>query len=450
MTVRQTQRAVESSASLRRAFDEAAEFAASVARLQPLAVPDLQREAAREISSGAVGVDEHGLTSAAYAAIITPARHLLQRWQALRAVFLVTLEPKRADIDAVQALPQTIAELRAKRAGDIERLRERWAERPRNALVAMQWHTAQTVYEAESLRHGQRLATMKAYSPFYWIALLLIGIAEWLINYDTFLVFTGVVAIAAGATAVLGVLLAFAAHGHGELLKQWSYRFGRFQTRQSRVGSWRMLALTTFAMLVVLAAAGGSRYAAVLRNLSQTHQPDLIGGGYQLDFSPVRDVLLSLLANVAAWIVGIFISYFCHDVDPDFMAATHQHRRCGRAFFSARKRLEDDIQVILEHTNREVGALESGAFSRRASTEAERAMLTQMQQHDLVIRDTLLAHLRTELARYRVELVRRAQAEAPPAPIVMKRPDGGADALTPELYAEMPLVVESGLLERTD
>jgi hypothetical protein len=50
-------------------------------------------------------------------------------------------------------------------------------------------------------------------------------VAEWLINYDVFFVFSGVAAIAAGAAIIMGVLLAFAAHGHGLLFKQSSYRF---------------------------------------------------------------------------------------------------------------------------------------------------------------------------------------------------------------------------------
>ena len=449
MTARPTQRAAESGCDLRRAFDAAALFAASVARQQPLSLADIDLHVSQDLSAGTVVVDENGLTPGAQAGIVIRSQHLLQRWRALRAVFLATLEPKRADIDAVEVLPQAVAALRTTRADDIERLRRHWAERPRNALIAQQWHTAQTVYEQESLRHGQRLATMAAYSPFYWMALLLIGLAEWLINYDTFLIFTGVVAIAAGATIILGLLLAFAAHGHGELLKQWTHRFGGFQTRQTRIGSWRMLVLATIAVLVVLAAAGGSRYAAVLRNLSQAHQPDLIGGGYQLEFNPLRDVLLSLLANIAAWIVGVFISYFCHDVNPDFMAATDQHRRCSRAYFRARKSLEEETQVILEHTSREVAAMENGALARRASTETERAMLAQVGQHELALVGSLRANLRTELARYRADLIKRLLMAEVPMPLLISLSDGSRNTLTVDQYSDMPLVTEH-LLELTN
>jgi hypothetical protein len=304
MTARQTQRAAESGGDLRRSFDVAAAFTASVERQQPLSSAETDGETLQDLSAGAIIVDENGLTCGARAAIVMPFQLLLQRWQALQAVFLAALEPKRADIDAVQTLPQAIADVRAKRADDIERLRQRWADRPRNALVAQQWHIAQTVYEQESLRHGHRLATMAAYSPFYWIALLFIGVAD-------------------------------------------------------------------------------------------------------------------------------------------------QHRRCGHKFFRARKRLEAETQIILEHTNREVGAMENGALSRHASSEAEPAMLAQIGQYDLAVVDALRAHLRTDVARYRADLVRRMRMEERPRAIIMKRPDGGLDRLSIDLYAEMPTAVER-LLERAE
>jgi hypothetical protein len=445
---RQSQRTAETTTGLRRAFEEAATVAASVARLDSPTAPEVNRAIGNDLAADPIQLDRHGLTAGAHAAVVGPARSLLKRWQAQRAVFFAALEPRRADIDALRALPSTIADMLSARDAEIAQLRHRWAERPRNALIEQQWQTAETVYQRESLRHGQRLAIMHAYSPFYWLAMMLIGIAEWLINYDVFLSFTGVVAIAAGATIILGVLLALAAHGHGELLKQWSYRFGRFQTRQSRVGARRMLALSTFAVVVVLAAAGGSRYAAVLRNAGQAHQPDLIGGGYQLEFNPLRDVLLSLLANIAAWIVGVFISYLSHDVDPEFMAATHQHRRCSRAFFGARRRLEEDIQVVQERTSREVTAAENSAAARRASTETERAMLAQITQHDEAVQRAILFHLRSELERYRAELLQAIRASHPQSSLLLEQPGAAPIPLALDALAGVPISVDQSLLEQ--
>ena len=154
--------------------------------------------------------------------------------------------------------------------------------------------------------------------------MLCIGIAEWLINYDTFFLFFQVPAIAAGTTIMLGVLLAFAAHGHGTLLRQWSHRFGRIGRRRSGAatgGCWRWRACRS---LIVLGAAGASRYAAAMRALTSQPQFNILGAEAAVVVDPLRDVLLSLLANIAAWLVGVFIAYVAHDADPEYMEATHE------------------------------------------------------------------------------------------------------------------------------
>ncbi len=118
---------------------------------------------------------------------------------------------------------------------------------------------------------------MGATHPVYWLMLLCLGVAEWLINYDVFLKFTNVTAIAVGATVVMGLLLAFAAHGHGMLLRQWSYRFGQDKDVMDRRSDWRLLALATFSLAVVLATAMGSRYLVVVHQMAGQNAPNLLG-----------------------------------------------------------------------------------------------------------------------------------------------------------------------------
>ncbi len=60
-----------------------------------------------------------------------------------------------------------------------------------------------------------------------------------------------------------------------------------------------------------------------------------------VEISPLRDVLISLLANLAAWAVGVFIAYFSHDLDPDFMDATLQHKSASRAYYRSRHRTDN-------------------------------------------------------------------------------------------------------------
>ena len=54
----------------------------------------------------------------------------------------------------------------------------------------------------------------------------------------------------------------------------------------------------------------------------------------------MRDVLISLLANVAAWIVGVFLSYMSHDDDPDYAGATRQWNRSHAAWATGRGRYQ--------------------------------------------------------------------------------------------------------------
>ena len=150
---------------------------------------------------------------------------------------------------------------------------------------------------------------MIAKQPVYLLALACVGITEWLINYTTFFLFFGIPAIAAGTTLILAGLLAFASDGHGAILKQWTHRFGHHAERIKRIADWRYLALATLALLVVLAAAGGSRYMAALRVMREQAGPNILGSDVAVQSDPGIDVLLSLLANLAAWLVGIFLAY---------------------------------------------------------------------------------------------------------------------------------------------
>ena len=229
--------------------------------------------------------------------------------------------------------------------------------------------------------HENRDANMLAYNPAYWIALMCIGVAEWLINYDVFFLFAGVVAIAAGATIVMGVLLAFAAHGHGLLFKQWSYRFGEHRDEIDRRGDWRMLALSTFSLLIVLGAATGSRYAAVMHQLAGQPQINILGSQASIEVDPMRDVLLSLLWNVMAWAVGVFTAYMAHDKDPDYMHATLQYQRAHHAYTRRRRPYVNRTRQISARLSKEIERLEAAARTEAADTVAERDLLSQVEAH---------------------------------------------------------------------
>jgi hypothetical protein len=257
-----------------------------------------------EASFGRIIVDAQGLTAGTKLHILQPARALLAKWKEARSGFDTAIEPKLADIHAVENLQREIDALKQRRAADVAQIEQTWEANQEHRAIRKRWEEAEAVYNQSRLNNGMRDARMAVHRPTYIIAMFCIGVAEWLINYDTFFLFVGVPAIAAGATLILGVLLAFSAHGHGELFKQWSHRFGQDQTQMNRLGGYRLLGLSTLGLLIVLSAAGGSRYAAALHSLATQPAHNILGEQAMVEISPLRDVLISLLANLAAWAVG--------------------------------------------------------------------------------------------------------------------------------------------------
>jgi len=277
--------------------------------------------------------------------------------------------------------------------------------------------------------------------------MLCVGVAEWLINYDVFFLFAGVVAIAAGATIVMGVLLAFAAHGHGSLFKQWSYRFGEHRDSIDRRGDWRMLALSTFSLLIVLGAATGSRYAAVMHQLAGQPQINLLGSDAQISVDPMRDVLLSLLWNLMAWAVGVFIAYMAHDKDPDFMDATRQFNRSHRAYRRLRRPVVNRIRQIKARLTKDIERLESAARTKAADVAAERALLAQVDKHESAILAGLAAVVRGNAQLYHASLAQLAASQRGAVTIERVGPRAGqislgdfrneAVTVTPDMIREL-------------
>jgi len=312
------------------------------AEAQP--APALLRERAlEEAAFGRIVVDERGLTAGMRLNVIEPQRGVLVAWAGERKEFDRLLAPEMPHVRALEKIEQEIAELVQKRDAQIEREKNKLESDTRYQQIVARRDVAKRRFDLKSAENGQRPANLRGYHWIYVIAMLCIGVAEWLINYDTFFQFFEVPAIAAGATAILGLLLAFAAHGHGTLLRQWAHRFGAHRPDIERGADWRLLAFATFSLLLVLAAAGASRYEAVARIAAGQSGTNLLGPEAAIVVHPVREVLFSLLANVGAWAVGVFLAYFAHDSDPDFMDAAQEWRIVEQIYARRRWRTEHEI-----------------------------------------------------------------------------------------------------------
>jgi len=353
----------------------------------------LESAAVMAIGSGAVVLDAHGMLAGAEDAALGEARAIWQSWQRARHPFDIEIEAQRVNLDAVVHAEAETNQVRAAALEAKDKAEQQWRATPANKQAEDNFQQAQTRLKQKKDEHANRAPVMRSYSKAYWGALLAIGCAEWLINYDVFLLFTGVPAIAGGATIILGVLLAYAAHAHGEVLRQWTYRFNAAAGRDGQNSSIRLLALATIALLVVLGAAGGSRYAAVLRTLASQSGANILGAASIIEVDPLRDVLLSLLANFGAWIVGVFISFYSHDRDPVYMETQHQFDRSNRLYLGRHKSLAQSQGDIHGKAEGQVDRLMAQAKSRSAEADGPRRLLAQIDHHGA----TLLTALRDDI-----------------------------------------------------
>jgi hypothetical protein len=396
---------------LKSAFDEAMAFAVDQADSLRVTPQALIERANEEVAFGRIIIGPDCFTTGMRLHLLEPARVLMAAWHHSRTRFDVAIEPKMRNIRALQEVAKEIEEARRRAERDEQDVEGRLEADQRHVRIRNELRVAEARYQRCKAEHENRDANMGSYNPLYWLALLGIGVAEWLINYDVFFLFSGVVAIAVGATIVMGVLLAFAAHGHGLLFKQWSYRFGAHRESIDRFGDWRMLALSTFSLFIVIAAATGSRYAAVMHQLSGQPAINILGQEAQISVDPIRDVLLSLLWNVMAWAVGVFIAYMAHDIDPDFMDATRQYNRAHYRYVRYRRPVVAKLQQIRAKLAREIERLDASARARFADVAIERNLLEQVDAHETALVDAVAAVVRGNAQTYHANLAQLAASQ---------------------------------------
>ncbi len=433
---------------LQAAFQEAMAFTPDRAR-GLLVAPERLAEAAQSESrqavpgqSGPTQADARGFTPGMRGAVLEPARALLSEWKQVRSRFDARLGPHQDALSGAARLQHEQGDLTRRRDEDVAQVEREMEQNHRYRERRARFEEADARFRRYSDANGNRGAVMIAYHPVYWLAMVCVGITEWLINYTTFFLFFGVPAIAAGTTLILAGLLAFASHGHGAILKQWTHRFGHHAERIKRIADWRFLALSTLALLVVLGAAGGSRYMAALHVLREQAGPNILGADVAVQSDPGIDVLLSLLANLAAWLVGIFLAYVSHDIDPDYMDATGQRRIAWRRYHRLRKRADARILQIEARTAKELRETELASRSRGDSAIPHKALFDQVEARDRAIRDAITASVRINAEHYRAALA-AAQTRA-------RGDSTGAVVLAGEPTPPARLTVDRGLLSELE
>ncbi len=364
-----------------------------------------------EASKGKVVASSSGITPGMRQSILSPCREYLAKWEKARGPFEVLIHPHRGHIESLEKVGVDIQKLEQMKDVHIKQI-ELMADsdyaykRAKDAL-----EEKKTEYKVMKNKEGGREANVAANRIWYWPAILMIGVTEWLINYDTFFSFLSVPAIAAGATIILGILLAFSAHGHGTLLKQWSYRFGDHRTVADRRSEWRFFALSTFSLLLVLGAAGGARYESAIRVIVHLAESptgvNVLGSEAHIESSPLRDILLSLLANVAAWAVGVFLAYMTHDENKDYQAKRWEYITAEKKYQKLQKKHIVELRKTEEaKAAKNIKELEATADQTKSNVGPEFAMWKAVKERDTEVRVALRGVVKHNLEIYRDALLK--------------------------------------------
>jgi hypothetical protein len=395
-------------ASLEAAFQRTQTFSSLGAANPSLAPGDLEGYAKEETAFGRIDIDEHGLTAGMRFRLLQPTRETLSSWRMARAPFDQLLAPHIGKIESIDKLDDEVADLKSRSESEELQLERTLEADTKYSQIKERYDNAESRYKQKFAENDQRVPIVWGYKLTYILAIACTGIAEWFINYDVFLRFLQVPAWAAATAIILGALLAFAAHGHGTLLKQWAYRFGPARTRAQRFTDWRFLALSTFGLLIVLTAAGGSRYAAVMRLIGNAPSINLLGAEAEIDINPLRDVLISLLGNLGAWVVGVFFAYVGHDPDPEYMEAAHEREKARSLYNRYRKDLDAEKETIRARYARDITKKQNAAQTFLRDFERLRSLLLQVREHENVIVADLQSALLSNTQRYRDALIQLA------------------------------------------
>ena len=283
-------------------------------------------------------------------------------------------------------------------------------------------------------------------NPLYLVVMLMIGVAEWFINYDTIFLFFGVPVIAIGATVVLAVCLSIISHQHGIDLKQWKKKFGPSVEQKDR--PYGALLLASLGLVGLLVVVGWMRYEAVMSAMAVQPTANLLGSQISVTIDPEREVIISLGANVLAWLVGVFISFFVHDPDPiyaataiDFHKSERKYERRKRQFDTVSDRLTHQCRERVEEERLRMQKLKDDLILQEA-VNARRQVAQQAQG----FRERAKTFLVTQGTRYKIALLEALKAS--PATQLLKSDAQGATSMSLTDLQGLPVGLSDDLLAR--
>ena len=167
----------------------------------PLSPDKARGWAQQEAALGIISIDENGMSHGMTVNVMQPIRSVLSEWRQCRDEFDAAIQPKMASISAVDQAQADLEEAERRREADLASVEKKLETNADYIKKRELKETSYTRWKGLQDIHSGRAAIMFGYSWLYLLLIACIGVAEWFINYDVLLQFTGVPAIAAGRTS---------------------------------------------------------------------------------------------------------------------------------------------------------------------------------------------------------------------------------------------------------
>ncbi|MHC2708400.1 hypothetical protein ACVIWV_007693 [Bradyrhizobium diazoefficiens] len=169
----------------------------------------------------------------------------------------------------------------------------------------------------------------------YTIPLILIGVAEWYVNYSTFAaIFVPVVAIF--ATIVVAAIFATASHIHGAYIKQLSELIHPSIEYRKILGRQIALVLVTLFLIAAFGTIVSLRYIAIADQLGLAGA-DNGPFGRPSSWAVWSRLGPTIVINVLIWGLGTLYSWAAHERVPDIREYYRDLMRANRKLEKVRK-----------------------------------------------------------------------------------------------------------------
>jgi hypothetical protein len=258
-----------------------------------------------------------------------------------------------------------LAELDAREIKDINACRAR-VEQDQSYQQAFEAHKA-IHHDFEHLRRVNGGGFPKNISPvLYSIPLILVGVAEWYVNYSTFsAIFIPVFAIA--ATLIVAAVFAGASHLHGAYLKQISEIIHPSVEYRNVLGRKIALVIATVLLIAAFITVVWLRWLVISDQLGLSSGPGASTFGGATSSMIWSRVGPTIIINLLIWGLGVLYSWTLHEKVPelrekyrDDLRASRVMQRKLKPFYAEQKRLK--AQFDRERDNNKIAINEYKAL----------------------------------------------------------------------------------------